>query len=1012
MQSDEIHQQILALEHDIAAIETYLRENAALPAVIRQPSEASLAAKQAVLQALNQHIRAPAEPPAPGAAHVSGGTVSGGVVGTNLGTIIYGADLSEPRREQMVRYLRRLANLKEVLQLHGLAGNVDSGLSLPDVYVMLATEQRVEVARGDGEALAEFFDDKTLKERYDPNHALPHQAIVEISPLVADRPSRMGAGDTQRMLLRAELVAEAVLNHQYLVLCGAPGSGKSTFLHYLAWVLAQRGLDQIDAHTFLHGWNDNGQRRMLPVMISLRTLAGAIMRDGPSAATVSAALRHELTTTYDLRQPDELLDHALSRAGKALLLFDGLDEVPLAATATSADRATTIQAVRDFATLHSGARVVITCRVRAWTADLVQALPWHMATIAPLNNGQMRHFVQAWYPQLVAKGAITSEQATRYGAGMIEAVFDAARPRLREMAANPLMLTMMAQVMAGGELPRDRPALYERILSQLLEQWDRQRGGESLAQVIGDERIGSDQIRTVLDRLSYEAHRDATSDDGRGRINADALQMALSKYFAQVNVAGAWEAAERCIAYFDTRSGVLQPEDNGAVYAFAHLTLQEHCAGRHLLLVEGVQRVMALRSNDRWREPIFLGVGVLMQEALGAGRVEQVLNALINACERTGTPKPRARWYRDLVLAAELGVDRDWDLLSAAIDVPRLHTDLKAGLVALLEDRENNLQAEQVLLGAAQASEHPPLTVHERIHAAELLAGIGDPRFPVTAEEWQAAPLTPTFTAAGPHYWRSVEAGTYRIGGWEADEEHADHDLAAFWIARYPTTVGQYREFMQAGGYDHEAWWTPLGWAWRQDNNRTEPSYWNAQTTQESINQPVYGVTWYEAMAFCGWLERVLGHQNSTVRLPTEAEWEAAAAFDGAGGRRTFPWGEDAVTLERAIYAKHTLNNHPASVGICPLGAAANGAQDMAGNVWEWTQSRWLQYPSASRSIVADSEVARYGDKATYMSIRGSSYVGSSTNVRCTARNWYPPVGAFYARGFRCIVAPRFARLF
>ncbi len=963
-----------------------------------------------------ERIAAALPPPAStGTAHVSGGTVSGGVVGTNLGTIIYGADLNEPRRTQMVRYLQRLANLKEVLQLHGLAGNVDKGLSLPDVYVMLATDDRVEVARGDAETLAEFLDDETLKESVHPDHALPDQAIVAILPLVEDRPSRMGDVVTQRMLARSELVAEAVLNHQQLVLCGAPGSGKSTFLHYLAWVLAQRGLDQIDAHTFLHGWNDKGQHRMLPVMLSLRTLAGAIMRDGASAATVSAALRHELTTTYDLRQPDELLEHALSRPGKGLLLFDGLDEVPLERTATSADRATTIQAVRDFAQLHSGARVVITCRVRAWTADLAQVLPWHVATIAPLTGGQMRHFVQAWYPQLVAKGAITAAQAGRYGESLLEAVFNPTRRRLWEMAENPLMLTMMAQVMAGGELPRDRPALYERILIQLLDQWDRQRGGESLAQVIGDERIGSDKIRTVLDRLSYEAHRDATSDDGRGRINADALQMALSKYFAQVNVVGAWEAAERCIAYFDTRSGVLQPEDNGAVYAFAHLTLQEHCAGRHLLLVEGVQRVMALRSNDRWREPLFLGVGVLMQEALGAGRVEQVLNALINACERTGTPKPRARWYRDLVLAAELGVDRDWDLLSASIDVPRLHTDLKAGLVTLLEDAANNLQAEQVLLGAAQAGEHPPLTVHERIHAAELLAKLGDPRVPVMPAEWQAAPLTPTFTAAGTHYWRSVEAGTYPIGGWEAGAAQADHDLPAFWIARYPTTVAQYREFMAAGGYENEDWWTPLGWAWRQKNNRAAPYSWDDQTTQESDNQPVYGVSWYEARAFCGWLDSVLGHEDYGVRLPTEAEWEAAATHrvpDVAPATRApFPWGVEELTLERAIYKEHAMNSHPASVGTCPLGAAANGAQDVAGNVWEWTQSRWLSYPAESSTIVADTAVGSYSDEATSMSMRGGSYYDSSTYVRCAARNWDHPVNVSNCRGFRCSVAPRFARL-
>ena len=101
---------------------------------------------------------------------MSDGTVYGAVVGTNLGTIIYGADLNTQRREHMVRYLHRLANEKAVLQLRGLAGNLKEGLQLPDVYVLLATQNYVEVARGSQAQLAAFFDKKTLKADYDPHH--------------------------------------------------------------------------------------------------------------------------------------------------------------------------------------------------------------------------------------------------------------------------------------------------------------------------------------------------------------------------------------------------------------------------------------------------------------------------------------------------------------------------------------------------------------------------------------------------------------------------------------------------------------------------------------------------------------------------------------------------------------------------------------------------------------------------------------------------------------------------
>jgi formylglycine-generating enzyme required for sulfatase activity len=926
-------------------------------------------------------------------------------VGVNLGHIIYGTDLNEQRREQLVRYLQRLGNAKSILQLKGLATNLANGLDLPAVYVLLATDQLIKVVSGDKKELAQFFTGDTLKHKYDSDVMLPDTALVE-----TDDEWEFWWGDNgpRRVLSRSKLVAEAVLTNQYLVLCGAPGSGKSTFLHHLAWVLAMRGLDQIDAVTFLPGWNDNGQRRLLPVMLSLRTLAGAIKRDGASAATVSAALRHEMTTAYDLRQPDELLDHALSRAGKALLLFDGLDEVPLEATETSADRVTTLAAVRDFARLHAGARVVITCRVRAWTDAFARALDWPVATIAPLTGGQIRHFVEAWYPQLVTKGVITADQAERYSDSLISAIFDPGRPRLREMAENPLMLTMMALVRTRGELPRDRPALYEQILGQLLGQWDEQRDGQSLAQVIGDERIGSDQIRTVLDRLSYEAHHDATSEDGRGRISRRELQLALSEYFAEVKVGGAYEAAQRCIAYFDQRSGLLQPEDDGTMYMFAHLTLQEHCAGRHLLLVEGVPRVMELRGNDRWREPIFLGFGVVMQAELGAPVLKELLIDLTHRCDAHGTDKPVARWYRDLILAADLGADRDWALLLEKIKAPRIQQDVRAGLVALLEDHENNLQAEQVLLGAAPAGEHPPVTVHERIPAADLLAAIGDPRFPVTEEQWRTEPLTPIFTAAGTHYWRFVPSGTYRIGGWADSEEHADHTLPPFWIARFPVTVAQYQVFIQAGGYDYETWWTPLGWRWRTELEHAEPRWWETQTTWESANQPVVCVTWYEARAFCGWLDQVLNEQDFMVRLPTEAEWEAAATYAGLGVRTPFPWGHAGVSIERVIYDAYVLYNRLAPPAVCPLGVAAGGALDMVGNVWEWTQSRWVQYPAASSVVVDDSEPGWYSDHATSMALRGGIYSYDSTDVRCAARvSNAPDDGAPQNMGFRCVIAPR-----
>ncbi|NTU83707.1 MAG: hypothetical protein HGA45_30765 [Chloroflexales bacterium] len=460
--------------------------------------------------------------------------IDGVAVAVNLGQIIYGRDPGEDERRQLVWYLSRLAAKLRRLPLRGLDPKLDErgrGLDLGKVYTELVVRD-VSASFAEGpieQILSDYFDGdgstKVLKAAYHPDNALPSRAAFDIVgvPAGTDEPDNTtNRGLTEPMLdevfriythprvylTRPMLVVERVRRYRCYVLTGSPGSGKSTFLRYLGWELAQRALGQESSLRPDTPWGP--PRDSLPILLSLRTLAGRLARDGVSDQTIFAALRDELSG-FNIGPAEQLLSEALHRGG-ARLLLDGLDEVPLeGAPGVTTDRLRTLQAVHQFARTHEQVSVIVTCRTRAFDErfrDLVgwrhweararhDDTDWEVDELAPFTLGQIRHFVPAWYRELVATGQLDASQA----AGLERALLDTTlgRPRLQALAATPLLLTMMTLVLYhDGALPRDRSLLYERILELLLGQWDKVRDGQSLSEAIGQPDWDSDRIRPLL----------------------------------------------------------------------------------------------------------------------------------------------------------------------------------------------------------------------------------------------------------------------------------------------------------------------------------------------------------------------------------------------------------------------------------------------------------------------------------------------------------------------------------
>jgi dimethylhistidine N-methyltransferase len=274
---------------------------------------------------------------------------------------------------------------------------------------------------------------------------------------------------------------------------------------------------------------------------------------------------------------------------------------------------------------------------------------------------------------------------------------------------------------------------------------------------------------------------------------------------------------------------------------------------------------------------------------------------------------------------------------------------------------------------------------HEQQHQELLLTDI-----------LHAFAQNPTSPAYGPYVASVVrdavpltfigfDGGTFEIGhngdGFAFDNEAPRHRvlLEPYRLANRLTTNGEWLEFMEAGGYREASLWLSDGWQTVQREGWHAPLYWRivdgvwhamtlAGLHPVDMNAPVAHVSYYEAEAFARWKD---------ARLPTEAEWERAAAGIGPHGN-----------LASCGYLR-------------PLPAAsANGPQQMFGDVWEWTGSAYLPYP---RYRPAQGAVGEYNGKfmLNQMVLRGGSCATPDGHIRATYRNFFYPHQRWQFMGVR-----------
>ncbi|MCK4604776.1 MAG: SUMF1/EgtB/PvdO family nonheme iron enzyme [Deltaproteobacteria bacterium] len=773
---------------------------------------------------------------------------------------------------------------------------------------------------------------------------------------------------------------------QALVLLGPPGSGKSTLL---------RRLELDNARALLeHGSACNLGRARVTFFIPLNAYkaSGA----GEPAPIPGDWLAERWAAGYPDLPPME----TLLREKRLTLLLDALNEIPYPGDEPVRQWKDFLQGlVRDF----PGNRVVFSCRSLDYSAPLSSKdLPVPQVRIEPLSDAQVERFVGLYCPE-------HGPEIWRNLKGS----------RQLELLRSPYYLRLLVEQSSKGEIPAGRAGLFTGFVRQalrreinadnplfrpndFLKERDRQRLIQARNWRTPHELPSRGILIDRLGRLAYEMQTRGTEQEASQlRIPYDDALELLDHERAE-DILKAGEAL-----------GVLEEDLGRDEVLYVHQLLQEYFAARRFAAAPKPELVGA-----EWH----------------VGRVTPSLEeTLARIADSDPLPLlPTTGWEETMALAAAMAEDPD-RIIADLMEVNLALAGRCAAQpdVAIAKDLERELKSALI-----RRTEDTKADLRTRIAAGLALGQLGDPRL-VHGKGPDREYLLPPLT--------DIPGGRYPIGSEEGlyDREGPAHtvDLEPFLIGRFPVTNAEWAMFMKAGGYEDERWWVTeeaKAWRrgegtaegpkrqWREDREKlqknftqvrvwqqegritskqaddweaiarmdeaefealldewyppgrkTEPDSWNDDVFN-SPAQPVVGITWFEARAYCAWLAAQAGRP---FRLPTEAEWEAAAR--GKGGRR-YAYGDGFDAGLCNTFETHIRHTTP--VGVFPGGETPEGLVDMTGNTWDWTGSLYRPYHYDAKDGREDP-VTGEGRRV----VRGGSWSNFQQLVRAAYRDYSAP---------------------
>ncbi|MFD8782105.1 NACHT domain-containing protein [Kitasatospora sp. NPDC059599] len=388
---------------------------------------------------------------------------------------------------------------------------------------------------------------------------------------------------------------------QRVVLLGDPGSGKSTLARYLALTLSQDGAGPLAP---LDG--------LVPLVVELRQYAEGLWRE----RTFEDFLDHRHRVAgMSLPGPElrRLLDE-----GRVVIVFDGLDEL-----FDPGVRAAAAERIAAFAARYDRVRVVVTSRVIGYQRAALGGAGFTHFMLQDLDPGRIADFARRWY-------AISCPADPELAARLVDRItgaVNASRP-IRELAGNPLLLTILAIIGRRRTLPRDRRGVYEHAVRVLVAHWDRDtkhlstplKSGAAEAIELLDDRERMELLRLLARRM-----QEGTGGIAGNHIHAAELEAVFQEYFTQFGL-----PPHQCLAAARALRDELRERNfilaryGGEVYGFVHRAFLEHLAAEDVVHRYTVRRewtpqglieeVFARRADDpAWHEVLLLVVNQLSE---------------------------------------------------------------------------------------------------------------------------------------------------------------------------------------------------------------------------------------------------------------------------------------------------------------------------------------------------------------------------------------------------------------